>query len=98
MKTMYMMIQYHISYALNVLYSSGIKVDKVTQTIDSMSGALKNVASPIACLMVVISGIALMTGQQGRQWAKPTMLYTAIGFMVVLLSSNIIESLQASFI
>lgn len=83
-------------FALPV-FAGGINVEPIKGGINEFGEVLKGFAVPICILVVIISGLATMTGQQGRQWAKPTMLWAGIGLVVTLFSANVVESLNTSF-
>lgn len=70
---------------------------KVTSGIDSFRTILQGFGEPICIIVMVIAGIALMGGQQGRQWAKPTMLFAAIGYAIVKFAPDIVKLLTSSF-
>lgn len=79
-------------------YSTNVNVQPVVDTINNFGDLMKGFAAPICILVFIVSGIALMTGQQGRQWAKPTMLYAGIGLIICILAGNIVAGIQSSFV
>ena len=83
---------------LSRITAANVNVQPIVDTINNMSEMLKSFASPICVLVFVVSGIALMTGQQGRQWAKPTMLFAAVGLLICILAGNLVEGLSSSLI
>lgn len=87
---------------MNKIYTmilhSGVNVSGITSSILNVGDVLKGFAVPVCTIVLIVSGLALMAGQQGRQWAKPTMLFAGIGLLIVVFAANIVESLNASFI
>jgi len=72
--------------------------DTVEGLINHIIDFLIKIGSPIAAIMFVIAGIMFVTsaGDAGRlKTAKNIMLYTAIGFAVILVASGLIKVLQS---
>lgn len=77
--------------------AEALNVTPIKESIGSFGAILQGFASPICIIMFIVSGLAMMTGQQGRQWAKPAMLWAGIGLMVTTFAPNIVDSLYSSF-
>lgn len=72
-------------------------VDNLKTSITDIGDIIAGFASPIFTIVLIVAGIAMMTGQQGRQWAKPTMLFGGIGYVVVTFAATIVSSFETSF-
>lgn len=83
------------TYAATV-YTS-LNVEPIKGSINGVAEVLKGFALPICTIVFVVCGLAMMTGQQGRQWAKSTMLFAAVGMMIALFASALATALQTSF-
>lgn len=86
------------AFIFATILSAGINVEPIQNSIISLGDTIKFFAAPIAFVVLVIAGIAVMTGQQGRQWAKPTMLFVVIGMAVVIFASEIVNMIQSSLV
>lgn len=74
-----------------------IQISNIETGIQSMTKSIASFASPICVLVFVVAGLAMMSGQQGRQWAKTTVLFAAIGFGIVQSADAIVSILSSSF-
>ena len=69
----------------------------IVQTITNL---LFTIAAPLATIMVLYGGFQMMTaGGEPEKFSngRKTILYTAIGFLVVLLSNQIVPIIEAIF-
>lgn len=90
-----------LSIAMSLLFIvpafADASVDKVVSSIDAFREIMQKFAAPACGIAFVTAGLSLMGGQQGRQWAKPTMLFAAIGYAVCAFAPTIVDFLADSF-
>lgn len=84
--------------AIPVFATGTVNVTGIHTSILGFGNVLKGFAKPICIFMVIISGLALMTGQQGRQWAKPSMFWAAVGLVVTTFAATLVDSLNTSLV
>lgn len=67
----------------------------ITDSIKNFGEILRNFASPVMFILIIIGGLGMIGGgQQGRQWAKPTLLFGAIGFVIVMFAPTILGLIE----
>lgn len=71
-------------------------IQPINDTLNTFGSTLQGFAVPVCGLVFIVSGLAMMTGQQGRSWAKPTMLFAAVGYLIVAFAPDIVDMIASS--
>lgn len=78
-----------IPYIANaqITINNPLQYDKIEDIIPAITDLLANIAIPIAGIMILVSGIQYLVSagnEEKARKAKNTMLYTVIGFAIIL--------------
>lgn len=82
--------------SFKTVFAAPSEIQPISNSIDNVATILQGFAFPICALAFVVAGLAMMGGQQGRQWAKNTMLFGAIGYLIVAFAPTIVGVIAAS--
>lgn len=74
-----------------------VNTDPIVNSIKEFGEILRNFASPVMFVLIIIGGLGMIGGgQQGRQWAKLTLLFGGIGFVVVMFAPTILSLIESA--
>lgn len=81
-----------------IILSNPLSTSSVGGIIDNVVNWLIKLSSPIAALMVIVGGIQILTSggnEESFKKGRKTILYTAIGYGIIVVGSGIIKIIEA---
>lgn len=84
--------------AESIILTNPLSTSSVGGLVDNVTNWLIKLGSPVAAVMVIVGGIQILTSggnEDSFKKGRKTILYTAIGYGIILVGSGIIKIIEA---